>query len=165
MIFNVLKWATLVILVVTNVAQTFFYIRVRNRFHRLPIVASQITHSELLNYNDDRGRRIWKAKIGYKYTFRGKEYEGSTPALRSPQLFSPAWKFESSLVKECKVGDYVNIRVVPNAPHLAYIKVAPFSFWSSVLLPVITILYAVFFFGYFWFLGSSISEILGFLIS
>jgi hypothetical protein len=63
-------------------------------------------------------------------------------------------------VEECKVGDVVNVRVVPAAPELAYIKVAPFSLWSAVLLPVATVLYGVFIIGYFWFIGSGISGII-----
>jgi hypothetical protein len=160
MILNIFKWGIFAILVFINVAQTFFYIRIRKYFEKLPLIAAQITCSELLNYTGERGRRVWEARIRYKYSFRGKEYEGSTPALRSPQLFGPAWEFESKLVEECKVGDFVNVRVVPAAPELAYIKVAPFSFWSAVLLPVITVLYAGFIIVYFWFLGSNVNEII-----
>lgn len=145
-------------LVFVNIAQTILYIRIRKYFNKLPLVSAKITHSELLNHTGLNGQRVWEARIRYIYSFRGKKYEGSTPALRSPQLFGPAWGFETRLVEECKVGDFVNVRVVPAAPELAYIKIAPFSFWSAVLLPVITVLYAVFVIGYFWLLGSAISE-------
>jgi hypothetical protein len=90
MMLNIVKWVALVVLVLANVAQTIFYIRVRKYFERLPIIAARITHSKLLNCTDERGRRVWEAKIRYKYSFHGKEYEGYTPALRSPQLFGPA---------------------------------------------------------------------------
>ncbi len=159
LVLNIVKWGMLLLLVFTCTAQIFLYIRVRKYFDKLPIVVAEITHSELLNYNDVTGARVWEARIKFKYAFCGKEYESSTPALRSPQIFGPTWEFDSELVKNNKVGDIVNVRVVPNCPELAYITVAPFSFWSAVLLPIITILYALFILGYFWWISVGIKDI------
>ena len=45
-----------------------------------------------------------------------------------------------------------NARVVPAVPEMAYLEVAPFSRVSAILLPIITVLYALAIVGYFWYI-------------
>ena len=73
LIINIFKWGTFVALVITNTAQTFLYFRIKKHFNNLPIIAAEIIHSELLNYNNVNGRRVYEADIKYKYRFRGKD--------------------------------------------------------------------------------------------
>lgn len=146
-IIDTILWLFLAFLFLCSIFPTFAYFRLKKFYDRYPIVAAKIIHSELLDYNDVDGRRVWEADIKYTYHFRGQDYEGSTPALRGHQLFSPNWDFESQLVDEHKVGDYVNVRVVPACPELAYITIAPFSFWSAIAAPFYIIVFGALLFG------------------
>ena len=153
LVFNVFKWLVLLGLVVTNTIQTVAYLRVKKHFRRLPIVAAEITQCRLIRSFEERW--IVEADIRFRYTFRGKEYESHTPALRSAQLF-PVWNYESALVDRYRVGSIVNAHVIPDVPEAAFLEVAPFSLSSAVLLPIVTLAYAAFILGYWWFVWQII---------
>lgn len=158
MLLKIILFGVLIILILLTLIPILLYLKIRKYFEKLPIVAAEITHSKLLDYNDVNGKRIWEAEIKFRYRFRGEDYKASTPALRSPQLFDPHWDFESQLVEDNPVGEFVNVRVIPQYPDMAYIAVAPFSFGSALLLPVITVLYALFLFGYFYYIGGGVID-------
>ena len=139
--------------------ETLLYMRIKKVYHRLPIVAATITYSRLINHTDLDGKREIGAIIKYKYRFRGAEYESETPVLKGYDLF-PSLDYYQQLVKENRPGDIVNVRVVPTAPELAYITVAPLSRISTVLAPVISLGSIALIIGYFMGLGALIESFL-----
>ena len=149
MIIKIIQLTIPLLLAGTGLLQTILYFKLKKTFERWPTVAAEVTHSVLLNQLDADGRDILEGIINFKYTFRGKEYEVDTPALRSYDLF-PSLEYERSLTRRYRVGDIVNARVHPNAPSLAYLEVAPFSRASAILSPIMTLLGIALLFGYFY---------------
>jgi len=140
----------MVLLFGIGVGQTYLYRKVKRQWDSLPVVGAEIIESQLLDYNDMDDRRIYEAKIRFRYKYRGEEYESETPLLKSPQLF-PDKDIEHDLLARYKVGDIINARVMPNLPSAAFIEVAPFSKLSAIGVPVFVLLYALAVFGYGWF--------------
>jgi len=146
---HVIKWLVLFGLVISNTIQIFAYLRVKKVFRHLPIVKAMITRSELLNFNNASGVRVYEAKIEFTYEFHLKKYLSDTPAMRSVQLI-PTWHYEQELLAKYPAGKEVDVRVLPNMPDSAYIEIAPFSFSSAVILPLITVLYIAGLVAYGW---------------
>ena len=121
-----------------GVTQTYIYFKLRRVFNRLPVVAAKITHSRLLNQLGANGENLLEAIIAYEYSFRGKEYEAKTPALRGYDLF-PSLEYERALVQRYPKGEFVNVRVIPDMPEVGYLEVAPLSKLSTVLSPIMAI--------------------------
>ena len=146
---GILKYLGIVLLFTIGIGQTYLYRKVKKQWDSLPVVGAEIIESRLLDYNDMDDRRIYEAKIRFKYKFRGEEYESETPLLKSPQLF-PDKDIELDLLARYKEGDIINARVMPNLPEAAFIEVAPFSKLSAIGIPVLILLYALAVFGYGW---------------
>jgi hypothetical protein len=100
---HAIKWLVLLGLAVTNTIQIFFYMRIKKVHRHLPTVKSIITRSELMDFNDAEGKRIYEAKIEFKHEFCEKIYHLDTPGVKSAQLI-PAWHYEQELLARYPVG-------------------------------------------------------------
>lgn len=116
----------------------------------MPVVAATIVKSELDDYHDVDGKRIYIAKVHFSYSFRGNEYVSETPALRGAQMF-PLYNYEAKLLKKYQLGEMFNARVVPNVPEYAYLEIAPLSKASTILLPLTIVGYALYLVGLGWY--------------
>ena len=137
--------------------QTLYYRRLKSVFDELPVVAGEIIESKL---HDDPwsnpGKRVFEARIKYRYSFRGKDYIGDTPALRGYQLW-PSYFYEYELLKRYKAGDIANVKVVPSNPGTAYLEVAPLDKKSALLMPILAVGYIALVFGYVYFVAGAIN--------
>lgn len=157
MISAIFKFVVPFGLVALGLFQTLYYRRLKSVFSELPVVAGEIIESKL---HDDPwtnpGKRVFEARIKYKYRFRGKEYIGDTPALRGYQLW-PSYSYEYELLKRYKKGDIANIKVVPSNPRIAYLEVAPLDKKSAMLMPILAVGYLAFLFGYIYFIAGTVN--------
>ncbi len=117
---------------------------IKKRFYGWPVIAVKIIESELLDYNDTTGERIYEASIKFEYEFRGNTYVADTPILKGYELSLRSVR-ENALLKKYKVGDVVNARVCPNAPEICYLEIAKFDWLSATLVPIGLIMYILFF--------------------
>ena len=143
MIGTVLKFGFFIVMVVLGLGQLFLYRNLRKRWEKLPVVAGEVTESELRHYSDADGRTIYEANIKFKYTFLGQEYESESPALRGPQMF-PLWEYESKLLSKYEKGEIYNVKVLGSKPDMAYLEIAPLSKISVILMPISILGYAVY---------------------
>ena len=148
-IVTLLKWGFFVILVLTNTWQFYCYRTFRAAWERMPVVAALILRSELRNYNDVDGERVFEPDIRFSYRFRGKDYEANTPCFEGPTL-GPQWDYAATLVKKYEVGEYYNARVLPTEPPLAYLELAPLSKLAAIGLPLLTLGYGIYLFLFFF---------------
>ncbi|WP_444930358.1 DUF3592 domain-containing protein [Microbulbifer sp. SSSA002] len=156
---SILKYAGLLFLAFAGVIQTYIYRRIQGKWRSLPVVRGKIIESKLVNFINTEGQRVYEANIKYKYDFKGQRYYSDTPLLRSPQLFKDH-NLEHELLQKYKVGDHVNIKVLPNSPEVAFIEVEPFNRLSAIAIPILTVLYIAFIFGYGWFMGEMLDGFL-----
>ena len=150
MIFSILKYGAFVILCFLGIGQTYLYYKLKKNWKYFPVVAATITKSELFDLTSGDGVRSYEAKISFKYSFLGKDYECDTPALRSPQVF-PLYEYESTLLDKYKVGEMYNAKVHPNIPEVAFLEIAPLSKLSVFLLPLIIFGYFAYLIGIGWY--------------
>ena len=129
-----------------GVGQTYLYLKLKKQWNSFPIVSAVITKSKLFDFTCSGGQRDYEAQISFKYTFRGKDYESDTPALRSPQVF-PLYEYESTLLDKYKEGEMYNARVHPNLAEMAFLEIAPLSKLSVFLLPLIILGYFAYLIG------------------
>ncbi len=139
---NILKWAVLVGLALTNTLQFIMYRSVKRNWEHYVPVRAKITRSRLIDQLNVEGERDYRADLKFKYLWDGQEYESKTAILRGPQLF-PIWNYESSLLQKYKEGEYAEARVHPTNPNIAFLELAPLSKKSAILLPVVTVGYGV----------------------
>ena len=146
---GILKYLGMILLFTVGIGQTYLYRKVKKQWGSLPVVRAEILESQLLDYNDMEDRRVYEAKIRFRYEFRGEQYESETPFLKSPQIF-PDKNIEHDLLARYKVGDIINARVMANTPKVAYLEITPFSKLSAIGVPALILLYALAVFGYGW---------------
>jgi hypothetical protein len=145
MIISIVKYAAFIVFAFLGVVQIFVYFRLKKMWSSLPVVAATVTESRLLHSNIG-GTTEYEAIIVFSYSFRGREYESKTPALRSVQVF-PLYGYESELLDKYKKGEMYNARVFPNLPDTAYLEVAPLSKLSMFLFPIMTLGMLAYFIG------------------
>ncbi|MCX2796253.1 DUF3592 domain-containing protein [Microbulbifer thermotolerans] len=154
--FGILKYVGFLILAFIGVGQTYIYRRIQGKWRSFPVVRGKIIESKLENFTNIEGQRVYEASIKFEYEFEGQRYCSDTPLLRSPQLFKDH-NLEHELLKKYKVGDHVDVKVLPRTPEVAFIEVEPFSRLSAIAIPILILLYIASIFGYGWF----IAEVMG----
>jgi hypothetical protein len=130
---NFMKSLLAFVALAVSLGQLLSYLITKARFTKLPIVDGIITHSELDDYNDVEGKRVYSANLKFKYFKSGKEYVSDTPTLRSFQFF-PFHDYEHELINKYPEGTAVSIRHLPESPHKAFLEVAPLSILSTAAL-------------------------------
>ncbi|WP_428818665.1 DUF3592 domain-containing protein [Microbulbifer sp. MCCC 1A16149] len=148
---GILKYVGFLILAFIGVGQTYVYRRIQGKWKSFPVVRGEIIESKLANFTNTEGQRVYEANIKFEYDFEGQKYCSDTPLLRSPQLFKDH-NFEHELLQKYKVGDRVNVKVLPRSPKVAFIEIEPFSRLSAIAIPILAVLYLAFVFGYGWFM-------------
>ena len=154
MISAMIKFIVPFILILSGLFETVMYFLLRRRFQYFPVVATEIIESRL--FDDpftNPWRRVYEARIKFKYSFRGKDYISETPVLRGYTLwndYDAAWE----LLRKYKKGDIVNAHVVPNSPDLAYLEIATLHKPSAILMPFVAFGYIGVVWGYFYIVGN-----------
>jgi hypothetical protein len=106
-----------------------------------------VVEAKLIDHLKVNGGREYRAEVRFTYEYDGKDYESVTAALHGPLMF-PLWNYEWQLLKKYKVGESYMGRLFPGNPRLAYLEIAPLSKMSVIGLPLVTIGYTIFMFGY-----------------
>ena len=123
-------WGAASVLMVLG--QSWFYQRVRSKFHAWHPVRATILESWVRNYTDMDGDNVREPVIKFSYTYEGREYVSDTPYLRSYTI-GPKFIDLSNDASRFNKGDTVTARLHPQFPEVCYIDIAKFD-WKSILL-------------------------------
>lgn len=126
----VAAWGAASVLIV--LAQSWYYHRVRSRFHSWQPVEATVLESWVRSYTDMDGEYVREPVVKFSYSYEGQEYVSDTPYLRSYFLGS---KFVdvSDIANQFSKGDVLTARLHPQVPEVCYIGIARFD-WKSILL-------------------------------
>lgn len=105
----------------------------------MPLVPAEITYSRFLNQLAPEGPELVEAVIRFTYTLDGNQFESDTPVLKGYEIF-PNRSYERQLTKKYKKGDVVNARVIATSNPIAYLEIAPLSWFSTITAPVFILL-------------------------